>query len=315
MTQQSNSQQHAKPRLIIAVGLLWIGLSTGCGNGEATKQSASASKPSFSLPTPPAMLTSPTQRAEYVVKHFWDAFDFTDTALVNSADITEQALVDYINLLPHTTPEVAEKSIASMLNRAVEADSSAFTHFTDLYERYLYDPNSPFRNEEYYIAVLRAIINNQHVDEIQKSTPRFQLEMALKNRPGTVAANFPLTLRNGRTINLSNVTAEYTVLFFNNPDCHDCARVKQLLAEWTEPRVKIVAIYTDEEIDIWSKTDYPAAWINGYTETTEINASYDLRAIPTLYLLDRKKRVVLKDVPVEYLIEHVKTIQTTPTAE
>ena len=42
----------------------------------------------------------------------------------------------------------------------------------------------------------------------------------------------------------------------------------------------------------------PAAWINSYDKSLDIKNKevYDLKAIPTLYLLDKEKKVVLKDV-------------------
>lgn len=290
-----------KITLCLVAALLLI----GCGSNKKTPKQTVAKK-QFTLPQVPAMLQSPQERATYVVAHYWDNFDFSDTTLIKNADITEQAFVDYIDLFAHVELSKVGKSIAKMLNSVVAGDSIAFGHFTKLYERYLYDPNSPFRQEDYYIEVLRAIIANEQVDEVLKIRPRDQLEMALKNRPNTIATDFALTLRNGRSIKLSAVKATYTVLFFNNPDCNDCERVKKLLTEWSDTRVKIVAVYPDEDIALWRKTDYPPTWLNGYANTTSINKLYDLRAMPTLYLLDSEKRIVLKDKTIEQVLEYCR---------
>ena len=42
--------------------------------------------------------------------------------------------------------------------------------------------------------------------------------------------------------------------------------------------------------------------------TNPENELYGLRAIPSLYLLDKEKRVILKDAPVEIVIEYLNTI-------
>jgi hypothetical protein len=55
---------------------------------------------SFELPEVPAMLTSPEDRLHFVVMHYWDRFDFRDTALIHLPDLTEQALVNYLDLPP-----------------------------------------------------------------------------------------------------------------------------------------------------------------------------------------------------------------------
>mgnify|MGYP002527024690 FL=1 len=52
-------------------------------------------------------------------------------------------------------------------------------------------------------------------------------------------------------------------------------------------------------------------WINGYDkkQTIEQNNLYDLKAIPTLYLLDKDKTVLLKDVTTKEIEEYLQNIQ------
>ena len=49
----------------------------------------------------PSMITDPGERAKYLVQHYWDKFDFTDTAYIHLPDITEQALTNYIDLMKY----------------------------------------------------------------------------------------------------------------------------------------------------------------------------------------------------------------------
>lgn len=303
MERQINIRCIKMPIAAIVIGFaLW-----GCASGGG-KQPAASKQPTFTLPQVPAMLQTPEERAAYLVAHYWDNFNFADTTLIGNADITEQAFADYINLFPHTTADVLEKSVSGMLDKAITADNEMFDHFAELYEKYLYDPNSPFRQEDFYIVVLRSIIGNGKVGESRKIRPHYQLEMALKNRPGTIATDFTITERNGRTVKLSAIAAKYTILFFNNPDCHDCARVKQILGELSDKRVKVAAVYSDDQIELWRKTDYPSSWVNGYNTAIKSDNIYDLRAIPTLYLLDKDKKILLKDAPIEAILDRLNNI-------
>ena len=58
-------------------------------------------------------------------------------------------------------------------------------------------------------------------------------------------------------------------------------------------------IYIDEDIALWKQrmAGYPANWINGYDPTFTIRQDliYNVRALPSLYLLDRDKTVLAKD--------------------
>ena len=49
-------------------------------------------------------------------------------------------------------------SLINTLHRA-QANSTMYGYFVSLMEKYFYDPNSPFRNEELYIPVLKEISN------------------------------------------------------------------------------------------------------------------------------------------------------------
>ena len=55
-------------------------------------------------------------------------------------------------------------------------------------------------------------------------------------------------------------------------------------------------------------SDFPSDWINGYDKKQMIDQKnlYDLKAIPTLYLLDKDKTVLLKDATAEEIEEYLQ---------
>ena len=54
----------------------------------------------------------------------------------------------------------------------------------------------------------------------------------------------------------------------------------------------------------------PSKWINGYDKelTVRNRELYDLKAMPTLYLLDKDKKVLLKDAPVEQVEQYLAQV-------
>lgn len=289
--------------------LLLFTVTAGCSQAQEKKSAAGLPKKGFRLPQIPPVLTSPGERASYLVAHYWDGFDFSDTTLISRPEITEQAFADFLDVLPHVSPDESVKALRRLMASA-SADRSMLMYFADLAEKYLYDPNSPFRNEEFYIPVLEYIVSSPDLAEVYKIRPRYRLELALKNRPGDVAADFAYTLPDGKGGRLSEVKSEYTVLFFNNPDCADCISTKAFIAGsalfgklLAAKRLTVVAVYPDGDLSLWKKTTYPPAWINGSNPALSGARLYDLKAMPTLYLLDRNKRVILKDAPVERIEE------------
>lgn len=288
-------------------------LCIGCSHAQTQSNILSEGKERFTLPQIPDSIHIPQERADYLAIHYWDNLDFRDTVLTHKPEITEQAFADFIPVLSIASEVEVRQGINILLEKALNGSQIMFTYFIGLCEKYLHDPNSPLRNEELYIPCLQYIISSKRVGDADKERPKYQLEMALKNRPGTIAADFTYTLANDKTGKLSSLKADYTVLFFNNPDCQDCKRVKAYMgASSVFHSVAVLAMYVDGDLPLWLKADYPRFMINAYDagQVIEKKKLYDLKAIPTLYLLDKEKRIILKDAPIDeierWLKEHIE---------
>ncbi len=296
---------------VLFLGSIIIFCVQACSNNPATPAQKEDLQPfhaktlPFRLPAIPDNLTVPGQRADYLALHYWDNFDFQDTTGITSPEKTEQILSDYIAILPYVSGQIVQASIFELLSQA-EKEKSMFLFFNGLLEKYLYDPNSPFRDEEYYLHALRFIKASPTLDEIQKTRFTYQLKSVLKNRKGTKAADFTYTLYDGSMSRMYNVQSDYLLLFFNNPGCHACEEAQAkleaspIISEAIKSnRLKILAVYPDEDLTEWKahQSRIPTTWINGYDANQSIKDKelYDLRAIPSLYLLSKDKTVLVKD--------------------
>ncbi len=269
----------------------------------------------FPLPEVPVMITNEQERAIYLSKHFWDKFPFADTTLISRPEITEQGFVDYIQLLNSIPYPQAANSLKLTLN-AAKVEPAMYNHFASLFEKYLYDPNSPFRNDEFYITVVENTLKSGLLSETKKSVYGFQQEMILKNRVGTKATDFVYTLSNGDHKKMHNLQSNYLILFITNPDCPTCASVTEAMANSNTLRdifslnnsytkmLTVLSIYPDSNIDHWRKalSHMPQQnWVNAYDDGEILTNKlvYDIKAIPTFYLLDKNKQIILKDTSLE----------------
>ncbi|MDR3260774.1 MAG: DUF5106 domain-containing protein [Tannerella sp.] len=272
----------------------------------------------FTPPSVPDSLMKASDRAGYFVVHYWDYFDFADTACIHLPYATEQAFADYLNILPHASGAEATQSIRHVLSRAEkERSGRMYGYFLELFDKYLYDPNSPYRNEEYYLPVATYVIDDSRSGEAEKIRMKYAREMMLKNRPGETATDFVYTLPDGKEGRLHTLKAGYTILMFYNPDCHGCGQIITALKESSlinklqkGGTLALLLFYPDENRAAWKQhlADIPASWTNGYDRHTKVKNEelYDLRAIPSLYLLDKDKKVVLKDATFEQLEDRLK---------
>lgn len=302
---------------------LFLILCTACGNRKASDNQAedikSDSTKIFALPVIPALLNTPESRADYLVHHYWENVDFADTTYLDHREVMEQAWVDYIDIMKLVPEETAISAIKQMYKDAGKK-KKVFFYFTDLAEKYLYDPNSPMRNEELYIPVLDAMLESSVLDDTEKILPKGRRDLAEQNRLGRQAEDFTYTLVSGKSGTLYGVKADYTLLFINNPGCHACEEgikeLKQAPAinkEFEAGNLKILSVYPDEDKEEWERhlSDFPKEWINGYDKKLMIKEKnlYDLKAIPTLYLLDKNKKVLLKDAVVGQIEQYLQQRQ------
>ena len=96
-------------------------------NGQQTKKTEAGDTKgrTFQMVSVPSVITEPEERAAYLVQHYWDKFDFTDTTLIHLPDITEQAISDYIGMMKYVPEITAVASIKDMMGNCLLYTSDA----------------------------------------------------------------------------------------------------------------------------------------------------------------------------------------------
>lgn len=285
-----------------------------CNGNSSLRETKANATPRYVLPVPPVILTDRGERTAYMAGHYWQGVDYADTAWLTDSVALEQVFVQWVTLLVQLSTDESIKVAGNVISQG-NACPALQLRLAELAERYFHDPNSPYRNEELYIPVLRAVIAAPGIGDIHKERPRYQLEKALMNRPGTQAADFAFVTKDGRTLRLSDIRGDYVLLYFFNPDCHDCKRVTAYMAAspclanlLKKGSLTLLAVYPDEDLQAWKSHagEMPEEWTVARYADSRSRQAYDLPAIPNLYLLDHEKKVVLKDAPVERIEEWLK---------
>lgn len=306
--------------------LLLLSVAACSGNGGSVQ-----SVREFPLVQVPSMM-DPDQKLDFMVEHFWDKFLDTsrlvvcDSTLVNGVkpDDVEQAFANYTMLLEQVPLEQAQRCmevIALKMNDCSESGDRAnvFKGFGAIIERYLYDPNSPVRDEDLYTPYARVMSQSPYKSDSRRRVYAYEAEVTAKNARGSRAEDFSFTDNRGKKYSLYGINAEYTILFFSNPGCTACKEIIRTLSGTPEiddlimsDVLAVVNVYIDEDLKEWYEymPEYPPSWYNGYDHNHIIRDEelYNVRAIPSLYLLDSDKNVVLKDVTPERLMATLQNI-------
>lgn len=260
------------------------------------------------LPVVPPTLTKPADRAIYIIDHFWDGLDFSDTVVSRDARLIEQSFADYTSLFPVVNDSTARlQSAVDRLVKASEADSIAAAGLREIAEIYLYDVVSPMHNDDYYRFYLNSFIKSDGLDDGMRLRYEYQLEEIDKNRVGEEATDFGLVAKDGSETTLSHEVAgvPLTVLMFYNPFCSECHDISSAMGD--DPavakavaagRLQLIAVIAD---GAWSDNasavplDGPIREFAAKDNCIEDEQLYSIRMIPTLYVLDSEMKVVMRD--------------------
>lgn len=276
------------------------------------KQDSIVSQAQFPFPQIPAMLNTAEDRKAYLLTHYWEQLDFADTTLVNHRDVTEQGFVNFIALLAeeNTSEELIRESLKNWSSRFLP-EVHARKVLTQMADDYWYNPNSPFYNERLYGLYLETLLSQLPQEDAMRFSYQFKLELLKRNQVGKLATDFQYELSDGtrRSLMATPVKGNRLLLLFYDPECESCHEVllqmaadKALAAAVKAGQISVLAIYTEGNEDAWRKNlpDMPAGWIVGMDrEVVKNEVLYDLKAMPSLYLLDGKTQVLLKDAPFE----------------
>lgn len=309
--------------IIAAVGLLLTAAScskqkidqSASSEGGAAVAAASAAPQELPLPEVPALITAPTDRADYVAARFWAALDFNDTSLSLDTAFMEQNFANFTTVLPVASERGRRTAMDSLVARAT-VNADALAYLAEVAEKYLYDPNSPLRDDDSYIAFAEALEASAAVGEWVKARPALLASRLRKNRPGSRAADFAFTTPDGRRMRLTAFAAAADksdkaaiMLVFFDPECPTCnetlhrltgsERVAEAIAAGA---LRVLAVYPPEEDNLsedWA--DYaaklPATWTTGIiSDRDAFGERYALPALPSIYLLDGGLTVMARDL-------------------
>lgn len=246
-------------------------------------------------------------------QHYWDGVTFMDERIMRTPFFLSKLEKYYREVMPQAADSLIKDIDYKLLlaRTAPEMYKYLLNWFTDEYINPKYmgqDAVFVHLFENYHSKGLTNWLNKKQLDIVSR---RAYMQMA--NLIGEKAANIEMLDTAGRLSPLYDVIAEYTVLIFWDPDCGHCKEELPKIdsvyrASWQKNNVKIYAVLSENEKTAWLKyiqqhnlTD----WVNVY-ETKEMEAAdaaaqkpgfrqlFDVTMTPTLFLLDKEKRIIGK---------------------
>lgn len=270
-------------------------------------------------PQIPLMIISEQEKKEYLATHFWENLEVSDSTLMYNENVLQKCMIEFIYILKNISYSESKlrKAIASLCN-ITSIKKTQYKKLVEYFERYLYNANSPLYDEYLYSIYLEEKIKITDKDNPLLSSYKFRLKLINRNKVGSKACNFKFSLPNNNISSLykTEIKTKYLLLIFYDPECHSCHEIMSrmfndniLNTAIEQNIVTVMAVYTNGNNKVWknSLTEMPSKWIicNDNLYITN-NALYDLKAMPTIYLLSREKKVLMKDASFSKILKIIK---------
>ncbi|MCI5560938.1 MAG: DUF5106 domain-containing protein [Phocaeicola sp.] len=267
----------------------------------------------FSFPTIPDSLTTVGLRADYLVTHYWDKAYFPNTLSSTDCKSIEQAWVNYCDLFRLADEHVVRHSLSKLtVNDAYPSPTSNF--LMSLAEKYFFDTDSPYSNDNLYLDALNAFLTRQDVDSLLKERYSLQLQILTACCEGAKATDFSFKTNSG-TSTLHQLTSPFVLLLFYDSECDHCRfmlneletnlHVASLLSEG---KLFILSVNVGGESNNMIKPHTHVNWIDSNETMPHITfVNYDLRTLPLFLLLNSDKKIVTKWTNVSNLNKELRS--------
>lgn len=294
-------------RIILALFLIMIAFSQ-----SIIAQDIKEERKLVVLPEIPDKLTNPQARANYMTEHMWDACDLEKTK-ISDIEAYHNSFTDYLSFFLVADKETVDKSIKKFVERlSKNEDNRNLTigmvnaEVLNIYGRYY--------SEEVYGMFVKYFTANKKLSKEVRETLQQNLAILNNSAEGAQVQDFPLRQSPSGVASLGELKSGTIVLFFNQKDCVDCSIAKvRLSANLSVSKfirsgeLSIVSVWDDRALMEEKLASEPADWEVALLEN--MGKIFDMRVRPTIYLLDRDKKIVRKFVNTDDLLGAVTNVE------
>jgi thiol-disulfide isomerase/thioredoxin len=262
---------------------------------------------------------------QFYKAHYWDGISFMDDCVVRTPFFKTKLERYYRDLMPQAPDSIIKDADYKLLlaRSSPEMYKYLLNWLTDEYINPKYmgqDAIFVHLFNKYHSKGVSSWLNENQMDAITK-----RAYMLMSNLVGEPAANLELLDTANNVAPLYNIKAAYTIVAFWDPNCGHCKEEIPRLdsfyrAIWKQKNIKVYAVMTDYDTDAWKafiNKHQLAEWTHVHhtlkmvkedaeAQRPSFKQLYDITQTPTLYLLDKDKRILAKKLTLEQLNDFLK---------
>lgn len=243
----------------------------------------------------------------YNKNHFFDNIDFNDERLLRTPILYARLDAFFTNVLIQA-PDSINKEIDKLISKC--SGNYKIFQFVAVYLFNHFRESEIMGHDAVMVKVADDIYLSGKADWVTKefkSDLKKQIDLIRPNLIGKKAENLVMDSYKEIFVSLYDVDKEFTILYFWEPDCGHCKEATpKLKAYYDKPKdygVEVFAVCTTSDKAKWTRyiEDNKITWINGWdpTRSSHFDYYYNVQSTPTIYILDKDKKIIAKKLGVE----------------
>jgi len=268
-----------------------------------------------------------TFQLKYYREHFFDKFDLADDAMLRlPRPVYQEKIKEYLNKLYAPVPDTIMMAIEKMV--AVAKKNPETYKYLVWNCVFLYQNPEIMGLDAVYVNLYDKYFASGEMDFWANGKIKQNLnDYATKLRSslvGKTGANLIMQDQNLQSKSMYDIKSKYTILFIFDPDCGHCREETPKLVEFynkshTKLNFEVYAVSSDTSLlkmkNYIKEMKTPWITVNGPRSYLPKHYSelYHSDTTPAIYILDNKRKIIAKKLPVsqleDFFTKHEKFMQ------
>lgn len=252
----------------------------------------------------------------YKKAHYWDYTNLGDSTVMFTP-IFKAKLDDYFKNMLIMVPDTVFKACVELIEKA-RPDKFMYRYMCDFCLDYAYQSKIMGMDEAFVKLGQKYYVNKKlpWVDAKRMKTIEEEVMKRQFNLIGEKAVELKLPTLEGNWVSLYETKAPFTFLLFWEPNCGHCKKQvplvkKEILDRFKAYGVKVFSVQTHTNKEEWEKfvaDNDIFDFINCWDPNRQSNywTYYNVFSTPVMYLLDKDKKIIAKQLDMEQFVEILK---------
>jgi thiol-disulfide isomerase/thioredoxin len=262
-------------------------------------------------------------RFRYFREHYWDGFDFSEEAFVNTPYLKEK-MDRYLDKMTLQVPDSVKPAVDFLIQKSM-ANQEVYRYVLPYLLNKYYTPEIMGLDavyvhiaDNYYKAGKADWVTAENLKKISDDAYMIRGVLIGNQAPNIRVQRYDAASDafSDQLISPYDVKADYTVVFLWKPGCGHCKKItddlKPFYAEWKDKGVEVFSITSANSTEIKDAIkdihEKNMPWIitaDPYNRARALQNYYGV-SLPKLYLLDKDKKIIANRVGVAQLPELIE---------